>query len=326
MISIICPVYNSEKFLNDCVNSVLQQSFSDWELLLVDDGSTDNSSSMCDLFSKKDKRIKVFHKSNEGQWLTREFGISKANGDYFIFLDSDDMLEKDTLEVIYSYIASKDPNVILYDISKLNPDGSKTCLQELFEEKHLSGVSNIIDFCFVKNNCISLCVYCFKKSFYLSCPIDNTIDKTMKSQEDFLMLFNILQCLDELYVIPMVLYSYRTNNESASNSLQAADYFKNIKISDSIYQVIHEKYNSDFSTYSNKITRRLAWQPISYLKRAYVELDKKKQKRTFIEVKKSFIYNNFTKRYKFESKKDQYFLLLFRVNLHFLNKLLFLKK
>ena len=326
MISIICPVYNSEKYLNDCVNSVLNQSFSDWELLLVDDGSTDNSTSICDSFSKMDKRIKTFHKQNEGQWLAREFGINKANGDYFIFLDSDDMLDLDALGVIFSYIKNKNPDALLYDISKLNPDGSKTRLQELYEEKYIHGVSNIIDFCFVKNNCISLCVYCFKKNFYLACPFDKTKDKKIKSQEDFLMLFNILEHLDNLFVIPKVLYLYRTNINSTSNSLHINDYFKNISISDYIYRTIFDKYNNDLSTYSEKIIRRLSWQPMSFIKRAYIELDKKDCKSMFAKVKQSFIYKKFTRKYKFESRKDRLFLLLFKMNFHFFNRLFFSKK
>lgn len=323
MISIICPVFNNEKFLIDSINSVLMQSFADWELVLVDDGSTDGSPEICDSFSKKDKRIRTFHKTNEGQWLTREFGISQAKGEYFIFLDSDDMLEENSLEILSNYIEKKNPDVLLYDICKLNLDGSKTCLQELYEEKHIYGNKNIIDFCFVKNNCISLCVYCFKKNFYLSCPLDKTVDKKIRSQEDFLMLFNILQKVEELYIVPNVLYIYRTNINSASNSLTSADYFKNIMISDSIYRTIFDKYNDNLSSYSNKIIKRLAWQPISFIKRAYVELDKKAQKRAFGEVKKSFIYNKFTKKYKFEARKDRLFLLFFKLNIHFINKLLF---
>lgn len=322
MISIICPVYNSEKFLNDCVNSVLQQSFSNWELLLVDDGSTDNSSSMCDLFSKKDKRIKAFHKSNEGQWLTREFGISKTNGDYFIFLDSDDMLESNALETLNKKIKEYRANVYLYDICKLNPDKSKTRLQELYENKHLKNTKDIIDFCFVKNNCISLCVYCFNKDFYLSCSKDLKVDKSIRSQEDFLMLFDIMQQTSELIVIPKIFYVYRTNNSSASSTLKVEDYYKNIFISSYIYKTIYEKYNNDLETYSKKIVNRLAWQPISFIKRAYKDLSRKEQKKMFLDIRRSFVYNNFTKKYKFESKKEKLFLIFFKLKFHCFYKIL----
>lgn len=322
MISIICPVYNNEKYLIECVNSVLCQSFSDWELLLIDDGSTDGSSVICDKFANQDKRIKTFHKPNQGQWLTREFGIEKSSGDYFIFLDSDDMLETNALDTIYNAIKETGSDVFLYDICKLNPDGTKICLQELYEKKCVVGVKNIINFCFVENNCISLCVYCFKKDFYSSCSQKLGIDKTIKSQEDFLMLFNILQQLLELIVIPKILYVYRTNDNSASSTLRVEDYYKNVFISSDIYKTIFEKYNSDLDSYSNKIKKRLAWQPISFIKRAYRDLKRKEQKDSFSIIKKTFIYEKFTKKYKFESKKDRLFFFLFRRNLHWLNKLL----
>jgi len=325
MISIICPVYNTEKYLCACAQSILSQGFKDWELLLIDDGSTDNSPSICDNFSKIDKRIRTFHKQNQGQWLTREFGIEKSKGDHFIFLDSDDVLENDALQTINKYIEKYDSDVYLYDICKLNPDNSKTCLQELYEQKSLSGTKDIIDYCFVKNNCISLCVYCFKKTFYLSCSTESTLRKDVRSQEDFLMLFNILQQSNELIVIPKVLYIYRTNNESASSTLVANDYFENVLISSYIYKTIFDKYNNDLSTYSIKIKRRLSWQPVSFIKRAYKDLSSKQQKKSFRIVKKSFIYNEFTKKYRFESKKDRLLLLFFRMNLHLFNRV-FLSK
>lgn len=323
MISIICPVYNSEKYLSNCINSVLLQSFSNWELLLVDDGSTDSSSEICDTFASKDKRIKSFHKQNEGQWLTREYGIRKANGEYFVFLDSDDMLEPDSLQTLNRTIEEFHPNAMLYDICKLNPDKSKTCLQELHTKKQLDSTKEIIDYCFVKNNCISLCVYCFKKEFYLSCNHDAKINKTVRSQEDFLMLFEILQQLSTLAVIPKVLYIYRTNIDSVSSTLNVNDYYNNIFISSYIYKTIFNKYNGDLSSYSDKIIKRLAWQPISFIKRAYQDLERKDRNKLFLDVKKSFIYLNFTKKYKFKSKKDRLFLLLFKLKLHSLNKLLF---
>ncbi len=320
MISIICPVYNSEKYIADCVNSVLRQSFHDWELILVDDGSTDDSLAMCEEFAKKDKRIKVFHKQNEGQWLTREFGIKKSSGDYFIFLDSDDMLEDFALLEISKRIEPDRPNMMLYDICKLDASGNKTCLQELYEEKTLTGVKDIVDFCFVMNNCISLCVYCFKRSFYDKIVFDASIDKTIKGQEDFLMLFNIVKCLDKLIVIPRVLYDYRTNEMSTTKHLTVHDYLKNVQISNQIYSEIFKKYNCDLKSYSFKIKKRLAYQPLSFIKRAYRELSKTEQKSSFKIVKRTLIYKAFTKKYRFESRKDRLIVRLFGMNFHLLNR------
>lgn len=97
-ISIIIPIYNSEKFLNKCIDSVLVQSEKDFELLLIDDGSTDKSGSVCDEYAKKDNRIRVIHKSNGGVSSARNTGLDSAVGDMIFFIDSDDTVDKDYLQ------------------------------------------------------------------------------------------------------------------------------------------------------------------------------------------------------------------------------------
>ena len=92
MISIIVPIYNVEKFLERCIISILEQKYTDYELILVDDGSTDGSSRICDEYAKKDSRIKVIHKENGGLSSARNSGTAKSSGDYLFFIDSDDWL------------------------------------------------------------------------------------------------------------------------------------------------------------------------------------------------------------------------------------------
>lgn len=98
-ISIIIPIYNSEKYLEKCLDSVLTQSYTDFEVLLINDGSTDSSGVICDAFAKKDNRIHVFHKENEGVSSARNLGIEKAQGNWLTFIDSDDYLEPGYLNV-----------------------------------------------------------------------------------------------------------------------------------------------------------------------------------------------------------------------------------
>ena len=95
-ISIIIPVYKVEKYLDKCVESVVNQTYKNLEIILVDDGSPDNCPKMCDEWAEKDKRIKVIHKENGGLSDARNFGIEKATGDYLMFLDSDDYLDVTT--------------------------------------------------------------------------------------------------------------------------------------------------------------------------------------------------------------------------------------
>ncbi len=112
--SIVVPVYNAEPFLDDCVQSVKSQLFSDWELILVDDGSADKSSKMLDDYALKDSRIHVIHQKNCGQFYARKRGINMATGDYIVFLDSDDALEPECLNVIQRAICDHSPDIVLY--------------------------------------------------------------------------------------------------------------------------------------------------------------------------------------------------------------------
>ncbi len=100
-ISIVVPVYNAEKELQRCVDSIFRQSFSNWELLLIDDGSRDSSSALCDRLGAQDTRVRVWHKENGGVSSARNLGICKAEGEYLFFTDSDDTLFPDTLATLY---------------------------------------------------------------------------------------------------------------------------------------------------------------------------------------------------------------------------------
>lgn len=96
-ISVIVPVYNVEKYLPRCIDSILAQTFTDFELLLIDDGSKDKSGEICDDYAEKDNRIRVFHKNNEGASVARNLGISESNGSFLVFVDSDDYLAENYL-------------------------------------------------------------------------------------------------------------------------------------------------------------------------------------------------------------------------------------
>ena len=98
LVSIIIPVYNVESYLPECIESVLKQTYSHWELLLIDDGSSDGSPQICDEFQRKDSRIRAIHKENQGPSAARNLGIEIAGGDYIVFVDSDDWIAPGMLE------------------------------------------------------------------------------------------------------------------------------------------------------------------------------------------------------------------------------------
>lgn len=104
LVSIIVPVYNVEKYLKKCVDSIINQTYKNLEIVLVDDGSTDNSRNICDEYAKKDSRIKVIHKQNGGLSDARNVGIDNSKGKYITFIDSDDTIENDYVEYLYSLL------------------------------------------------------------------------------------------------------------------------------------------------------------------------------------------------------------------------------
>lgn len=117
--SVLIPVYNVEKYICECVESVLKQNFSGFEIVLVDDGSTDSSGKICDEFASEfPDKIRVIHKSNEGLLIARRTGIKNAKGDYFVFLDSDDYMLEGSLDKLNVTIDKYDCDMILYNYYK----------------------------------------------------------------------------------------------------------------------------------------------------------------------------------------------------------------
>ena len=131
-ISVIVPVYQAEKFLHRCLDSVARQTFSDWELLLVNDGSTDGSAALCDQFAAKDQRVRVFHrKRNRGVSEARNLGLSEARGDYVTFLDADDCYEFHALETLWNLRQQSGADAAACGLTYLFPDGKQSVQSQL---------------------------------------------------------------------------------------------------------------------------------------------------------------------------------------------------
>ena len=123
LVSIIIPIYNVEPFLKECINSVVSQTYTNLEILLIDDGSTDNSSAICDFYAKNDSRIHVVHKKNGGLSDARNTGMSICSGKYVYFLDSDDYISNDAIEKLLDYAESKDLDIVLFDAYVIDDNG-----------------------------------------------------------------------------------------------------------------------------------------------------------------------------------------------------------
>ncbi len=120
LVSVIIPVYNVDKYLTQCIDSVINQTYKNIEIILIDDGSTDESGKICDEYKKIDDRIIVIHKSNGGLSSARNEGIEKSRGEYIQFIDSDDYIDTDTIEIMYNVICKYNADVISYSHYILN--------------------------------------------------------------------------------------------------------------------------------------------------------------------------------------------------------------
>ncbi|WP_312825293.1 glycosyltransferase family 2 protein [Epilithonimonas sp.] len=150
-ISVIIPVYNVEKYLHECLNSVLQQTFTDFEVLLINDGSTDSSGEICDEYAKKDNRIKVFHKINGGVSTARNHGIKESQGMWVCFIDSDDTVNNHYLQDFVSGVKSNSCDFVVQGfINRLNGkqnDSNKVILKnEFVNQFHLYPLGPVCKF------------------------------------------------------------------------------------------------------------------------------------------------------------------------------------
>lgn len=214
LISVIVPVYRAEKFLADCVESILLQSYSDFELLLIDDGSPDRSGAMCDTYAEKDLRIQVIHKGNGGVSSARNTGLDRARGKYVVFVDSDDHLEENYLKDLYAaYQVADDPNVlVLSDYRPFSPDGE---VARAFPEPFTASL------CGQKNDAelfrrlvfgfLIFPPYC---KLYRRDVIERNglrFNQTLRSAEDLDFNCRYLQYMEKIVYVPSVQYNYRVD-------------------------------------------------------------------------------------------------------------------
>lgn len=219
-LSVIVPVYNTEKYLRECIDSILAQTFTDFELILVDDGSTDGSGAICDEYAGKDNRIRVIHQENGGVTVARRKGVCCACGEYITFVDSDDWLHKDMYNIMTANLVAdivicgiiKARNNGIYDVNCIIPTGTydKESLHEsvypimLFDYDHdRPGIHP------------SLCNKLIRSQIIHD--VINNVDDSITYGEDALCSFPCMLDAELIDVIDQGLYYYRDNLESVSN-------------------------------------------------------------------------------------------------------------
>ena len=209
--SFVIPVYNCRQYLEECVSSVLDQTVSDLEILLVDDGSADGSGELCDKLAERDERIRVYHKENGGAGSARNLGIEKSEGDYVLFIDGDDTIEKDCLESVEPALSGeaclpvfgmsfdywKDEKPIRHETQSVAFPGSHTVLEvakefyAFFEDNVLSSACN--------------------KVFPVKILSENGLrfPESMPLYEDLAFVLNCLPHFERIFVIEKGIYHYR---------------------------------------------------------------------------------------------------------------------
>ena len=133
-VSVIIPVYNAEKYIGRCIESVQAQTYKEWQMILVDDGSNDKSPDICEKYADKDERIHVIRQENAGPGVARNTGISKAVGKYIVFIDSDDYIEKDYFQLLSEH----DEDVVFINVRNVDEKGHVVKEVKMSRNKQLS--------------------------------------------------------------------------------------------------------------------------------------------------------------------------------------------
>lgn len=221
MISIIIPVYNVEKYLDQCLESVVFQSYTDFECILVNDGSTDNSGNICDKWAKKDNRFRVLNQDNQGVSCARNNGIDNANGEYIVFIDSDDWVDTDYLE---SFMNESSDLVISGDIveTQNGPIKINTPIQEkeiTISNKYLNEFSQLLE--------SHLLFGPFLKRYKASIIKENQIyfNKDLSYGEDLVFNFEYLKHVTNIYTIPKATYHYRRFEANTLSTIFRPDFW-----------------------------------------------------------------------------------------------------
>ena len=218
LVSIIVPVYNVEKYLEKCLDSIINQTYKDIEIILIDDGSKDNSGEICDVYAKRDNRILVIHKKNTGVSDTRNKGIKVANGKYICFIDSDDSVTLNYVEKLVRPTRNEDYDLVICNFQKLFPD--KVLDMSFSNIKCFSGIF-LQDYQFLYTITSFPCGKLYKASLIKEKNIIFPVDFT--DAEDQMFNFQYYCYVKKYYLINEPLYYYwqRSGSASKNNSLES---------------------------------------------------------------------------------------------------------
>lgn len=304
-ISIIVPIYNMENYLEECLNSLINQTLKDIEIICINDGSTDNSLEILKEYAKNDTRIRIFSQVNQGQGIARNKGIKIAKGEYLLFVDPDDYINSKTCEILYNTFKDTKANIIQFDYENLyeHPRLKKSRILSN-EVNDIVNTFKIYPNSYYDTNKIPICLYgqrlmAWDKAYSVKFLKENNIHfASNKYAEDH--IFTIMATFNEkkIYYLNKQLYIYRCRPNSAVNNISDDNFciFDNFKYIEKFLgsKNLLEKFSKEFIIYKSQIIQ-CHFQNIS---------DKKKFE--YIEQAKEFLppkdFRKFTRRIKYGNR------------------------
>jgi glycosyltransferase involved in cell wall biosynthesis len=232
LISIIIPVYNVEQYFERCVQSLFDQSFSNFEAILIDDGSTDGSAELCDKIAKKDKRIKTIHKQNEGVAVARSVGIKESCGQYIMFLDSDDFYDINLLKLAEQKIKDTEADIVVFGYKKITKDGQIKKLSVPTKKHTLAKLySENVDLTFLLVNKI------YKRNLFDF--VDMDVIRGITFCEDSYLALSLQKNAKKIEFLDLPGYSYFIRDTSVTQNMTIKnhmDRMKAVTLMDGLYK------------------------------------------------------------------------------------------
>jgi len=238
LISVVVPVYNVEQYLEKCVNSIINQTYKNLEIILVDDGATDSSGNMCDQLAKSDSRITVYHKENGGLSDARNYGVERATGDYIGFVDSDDYIDSEMYEELYEAIKKENVDVVECNLKIIYPDRV-----ELFTEQKYYNVYTkqeyLEEYLKIEKIFGSACVRLIKSDIAkkLKFPVG-------KLYEDTYYAYDLIEKVDRYVIMNSPYYNYLMRENSITNTKFNPRIFDLIEIVEKFHKMTYKNYSS----------------------------------------------------------------------------------
>lgn len=232
--SVIVPVYRVERYIRKCIESILQQTFFDFELILVDDGSDDACPQICDAYAARDTRVRVIHKKNEGLSGARETGILASRGRYIGYVDGDDWVTLDWLEKVYRHIAEYDPDIVVFRVKTIYSDREEDL--QMYEPEGYYTKERL------EQEIFPVMLYDPKLPFFTSRIYPSSCNKVYKRElllahycrdtritqgEDDAYTFECMYYADSVYFSREIFYCYNRCNEESMTRKYNAQYFRN---------------------------------------------------------------------------------------------------